>query len=276
MKQAPKRQARVRIGSVWLMVACVAGATLAGCKGENQVASDQEMAKAKRLIADGNFNEAFLQLNKVLSEAPKDPQVHLNLGWLYLYTDDPTNAERELRMVENLAPELADTYKLRGDLYSYKGEHDKTADETEHDQTAAIKNYEEALQRDPRNYQTYFDMATSLSALNRYDDALAKLDTGFDYIPKRDLETQVNFQIASCSAEAKLKLYDEAIADCQQAYEFTNSPTSKERIEEMIENMRLMNPNGIPALNNKEAPPEGSPEAKEAEEKAVMNEAASD
>ena len=269
---------KVPVNAKWtcLFSILLIGLLLGGCKNDHSASTEQELARAKKLIADGNFNEAFLQLNKALADAPKDPQVHLNLGWLYLYTDDPTNAEKELSAVNSLAPELADTYKLRADLFSYKGEHEKNPAEAQRNQLAAVDNYQKALQRNPKNYETYFDMANSLAALNRYADALSKLDDGFDYIPKQDLETQVNFQIASCSAEAKLKLYDEAIADCQQAYEFTNNPTSKDRIESMIQNMRLMNPNGIPTLSPKEAPPEGSPEAKEAEERAIINEAASD
>jgi tetratricopeptide (TPR) repeat protein len=257
-----------------VFLAAMAG--LSGCKSNHSADAEQELARAKKLIAAGNFNEAFLQLNKALADAPRDPQVHLNLGWLYLYTDDPANAERELQMVENLAPDLADTYKLRGDFYSYKAQHDKTSEQAEQDQTTAVRNYEQALQRNPKSSQTYFDMANSLAALSRYEDALEALDKGFDYIPKQDLETQVNFQIASCSAEMKLKLYDEAIADCQQAYEFTNSPASKDRIESMIQNMKLMNPKGVPSLNSQQAPPEGSKEAREAEDQAIVNESAAD
>ena len=249
---------------------------LSACKNEHSDSADAELAKAKKLIADGNFNEAFLQLNRALADAPRDPQVHLNLGWLYLYTDDPVNAERELGTAANLAPDLADTYKLRGDLFSYKGQHEHNLVEAQHQQLAAVDSFQQALQRDPKNYQTYFDMAGSLAAMNRFEDAIAQLDQGFDYIPKQDLETQVNFQIATCSAEAKLKRYDEAIADCKQAYEFTNSPVSKERIEGMIENMKLLNTNGVPSLSSQEAPPEGSPEAKKAEEQAIINETAAD
>lgn len=262
---------------VLVMAACWSLLCLSGCQSNHSTNADEELARAKKLIADGNFNEAFLQLNRALAEAPRDPQVHLNLGWLYLYTDDPANAERELGAAANLAPDLADTYKLRGDLLSYKGLHEKNADLSKREQTEAVDNFQKAIQRDAKNYQTYFDMANSLAAMNRYGDAIARLDQGFDFIPKRDLETQVNFQIATCSAEAKLKLYDEAIADCQQAYEFTNSPASRERIEGMIENMKLLNPKGVTTtLSPQEAPPEGSAAAKEAEEHAIINEAASD
>jgi tetratricopeptide (TPR) repeat protein len=265
-----------RVAWAPMLAVCCLMLTMSSCKSNHSASADEELVRAKKLIADGNFNEAFLQLNRALADAPRDPQVHLNLGWLYLYTDDPVNAERELGSAANLAPDLADTYKLRGDLMSYKGQHNKTPAEAQREQLAAIDNFKQALQRDAKNYQTYFDMAGSLAAMNRYEDAMDKLDQGFEFIPKRDLETQVNFQIATCSAEAKLKRYEEAIADCQQAYEFTNSPVSRERIEAMIENMKLLNPNGVPSFTPQESPPQGSSAAKEAEEHALINEAASD
>lgn len=256
-----------------VLVAVTLGLT--GCSRSNNASTEQELARAKKLIAQGNYAEAFMQLNQALSEAPRDPNVHLNLGWLYLYTGDEAHAEQELQTAKGLAPELAETYHLQGSLYSYKAQQQKDPQAARRDQEAAVENFNMALQRDDKNYQTYFDLATSLAALDRSEDVLVALDKGFEYIPKQDLETQVNFQIASCAAHAKLQLFEEAIADCEQAQRFTSNPASRERIEEMVQNMKLMNP-GLRTLTPEEAPPEGSKEAKEAEEQAVINESATD
>src|SRR5262249_26059715 len=131
------------------------------------------------------------------------------------------------------------------------------------------------LAKDNRNYQTYFDLAGSLAALDRNGEVLEMLDKGFEYIPSKDLETQVNFEIASCAANAKLQQFEDAIADCQQAQRFTTNPASRERIEEMIENMKLMNPS-LRTLTPEEAPPADSKAAKNAEEQALINESSSD
>lgn len=241
--------------------------TLTGCGANLQTGQDNpQLQHAKKLIEQGNFAAAFIELNKALQEAPKDPYVHLNLGWLYLYTDDLPNATSELAKAESLGPDLAEGYHLRGSLLSYEAQQ---ASEKHHQQSlqqAAIENFRKAIERDANNQQTYFDLASSLSTLNRDEEALEVLDRGFSHIPDKDLETQVNFQIATCAAHSKLQLYEEAIKDCQQALEFTHSPASRERIESMIENMKLMNPELADKLEAQ----------KQAEESAILHEANSD
>lgn len=236
----------------------LAGCGLAGSR--NAGPADSHLEKAKRLIEQGNYEEAFLQLNQALAATPQDPNIHLNLGWLYLYTDNPSQAGHELAKLERLAPDLAETFHLRGALYQYQAK-------SRQDHEAAVRNFTEALQRNAKDHDTYFDLANSQIALGQYDSALDSLNTGFDYIPDKDLETQVNFQIASCTAYAKMQMFDEAVAECQQALKFTQSPASRQRIEEMIENMKLMNPN---------ARGDNRADAISAEEAAIIDEAVAD
>lgn len=246
--------------------------TAPGCKQTSDKAT-AELERAKKLIAQGNYTEAFMQLNQALAEAPRDPNVHLNLGWLYLYTEDPTHAEAEWKKAQELAPDMAEVFHLKGSLLAYQGQQlqEKEPEEARKLYKESLKSLKESLQRDDKNYQTYFDTAATFTALNRNEQALETLDKGFEYIPKKDLETQVNFQIASCSANAQLQRYDEAIADCRQAEEFTTSPASKQRIEDMIENMKLLNP------SLKTMPPDATniPE-QNTEEQAIINESATD
>jgi tetratricopeptide (TPR) repeat protein len=267
----PKLSARMikhfnpqKIAITGLAVLFLAGFTLFGCKNSRASEASDELSRAKKLIAQGNYTEAFMQLNQALAEAPRDPNVHLNLGWLYLYTGDIANAQKELAAAEMLGPDLAETFHLKGALSAQNAQQAKTPEEARERQEVAVESYNKALERDSANHQTYFDLASSLSALGRYEETLSTLDKGFEHIPEKDLETQVNFQIASCSAEAKLQMFEEAIADCNQALEFTTSPASKERIEEMIENMKLMNPGLVDKAT------------KEAEENAVLHEATAD
>lgn len=250
---------------------------LPGCNKQNNAEGSLELIKAKKLIAEGNYTEAFMQLNQALAEAPRDPQVHLNLGWLYLYSGDNRHAAQELRKLEELGPDLAETDHLRGAFFSVQAQQRKNPEEASHDQEKAVSSFRQSLQKDAKNNQTYFDLASSLVALDRQEEALDVLDKGFDYIPAHELETQVNFEIASCAAHAKLQLFEEAIADCEQAYKFTENPASRERIEEMIQNMKLMNPavekiltpDGIPKPTNHHA-------LNKVEENAMVDDSASD
>jgi tetratricopeptide (TPR) repeat protein len=230
--------------SPWLLLAVfLAFFVISGC-GRTEPASRPNLEKARRLIARGDYTAAFMQLNQALAEAPKDPDVHLNLGWLYLYTDDFPHAREEWLKARALDPDRAEGYHLRGAMLSDQARKLENVDlsQSRQYQEEAVLNFREALRRDAKNDQTYFDLASSLLALNRNREAIDTLDQGFEYIPHQDLETQVDFQLASCSAHARLGMYDEAIADCRQAREFALSPAQKQQVDDMIENMRLMNP----------------------------------
>lgn len=241
--------------------------TLTGCNFAQHAGEDNpQLSHAKKLIEQGNFEAAFVELNKALQDAPKDPNVHLNLGWLYLYTDDTANATSELAKAEILGPDLAETYHLKGSLFSYQAQRQADKQKQESLQLAAIDNFRKAIERNNKNDQTYFDLATSLSAINRHAEALDVLNKGFEYIPDKDLEMQVNYQIATCAAYSRLQMYEEAVKDCQQALEFTHNPASRERIENMIESMKLMNPELVEKMQAQ----------KQAEENAILHEAASD
>jgi tetratricopeptide (TPR) repeat protein len=247
---------------------CLCLFLLSGCQSTQTNEESPQLQKAKQLIEQGDFEAAFVQLNQALNDAPRDPKLHLNLGWLYLYTGDPENAARELSKAESLAPDMAETYHLRGYLFSYRAQKSESGQQAERLQNEAITNFNQSLERDPKNSQTYFDLASSLSALNQDEEAVTVLDKGFQYIPDDDLKTQVNFQIATCAARSRLQLYEEAIEDCNQALLFTTNPASKERITEMIENMKLMNP----ALKV----PGGEEAIQGKEEQAVLDESSSD
>ncbi len=245
--------------------------SLTGCQNNASNGESAQLRKAKQLIEQGNFEEAFVELNQALDEAPKDPNLHINMGWLYLYTNDLENASKELTLAETLGPDLSETYHLRGALLNYQAQHSKDKEQARLLQEEAVQNFQQALKRDEKNNQTYLDLANSLSALNRQEDALTMLDKGFQYIPDKDLETQVNFQIATCAAEAQLQRYDEAIEDCNQALEFTTNPASRERITDMIENMKLMNPGLSQKIEAQQAEKD-----RQAEENAIIDTAASD
>jgi tetratricopeptide (TPR) repeat protein len=243
-----------------------------GCQNSRSSASRPELEKARHFIAQGNYAAAFIQLNQALAEAPRDPDVHLNLGWLYLYTDDVSHAEQEWVKAHDLAPNRAEGYHLKGALLTEKARplENKNQKAYQQRQEEAILNFREALRRDNKNSQTYFDLATSLLSLNRNQEALDALDQGFDHIPEKELDTQVDFQIASCSAHARLGMYEEAIADCRQAREFTSNPAQKQRVDDMVESMKLLNPSAAAQATSL------SPSDADAVDNAAANDAASD
>jgi tetratricopeptide (TPR) repeat protein len=240
-----------------------------GANGGNS--ANAQLERAKKLIENGNYEQAFMELNQALATAPLDPNVHLNLGWLYLYTDEPEHADQELKKAEELSPDMAEAYHLRGSLLSYHAQKEPDPAKSRQFQEDAMQNYRKSLERNDKSYQAYFDLATSQAAIGKYEEALETLDKGFEHIPANDLETQVNFQMSSCADNAALGLYEEAVADCKQALEFTNNPASRDRISEMIENMRLMNPAAVSRNEVNRVTPQGAIHS--AEEDAIIDDA---
>ena len=220
---------------------------LAGCAafsggGGGNASSEQHLQKAQQAIDRGDFQTAYEQLNQALTINPKDPEIHRNLGWLYIYSGKPDEAKRQLDALHEIAPEAPGTYHLRGGLLSHLNQ-----------QQDAVENFEKALDATeeggqlPEESETqealksrlYFDMATSLSALQEHDDALKTLKEGFRYVSKEDRADQTNFQMAICSEHYSLKEFDNAYEACEKAMVLTEDEEEKERINDFIQNMKL-------------------------------------
>lgn len=188
-----------------------------------------ELEKARHLIGRGDYQAALLHLQAALALSPRDPDIHRNLAWLYLYTNEPDKARQELERLEELQPGAAGTLHLKGALLAMLDQHEE-----------AVPLLEQALAKDKRNERLYFDLATSLAALNRNRIALQYLDEGFHHIPDEDLQTHLNYLSASCTIQARLRQFDRAIEDCTQAAELTPSAQEKQRLTEIIHNLKLI------------------------------------
>jgi len=218
---------------------------LFACNGSNKHNSEVNLEEARQLIKQGSYAAAFLRLNHALEQAPADPDVHLNLGWLYLYTNDDVRAEAEWKKADVLAPKRSEVAHLRGSILAdlaQRAQQKGKEDESKRLYEQSIDYLNLAVKEGGSEHQAYFDLANAYIAAGYSEKALDVLDTGFDHIPKEDLETQVEFEVASCTAHAKLGLYSEAIEDCKQAQEFTATEENKQRIQDLIENMHLLNP----------------------------------
>lgn len=212
---------------------------------EPESMSQEQLVTIKKLINDGDFSEAFLQLNHALNLKPNNPAVHINLAWLYLYTENLERAQKEIEFIKKLLPTAVELPHLEGVFNQHKAQNlsqKSNPEQSQQHHRAAILKLRNALTQDPHNHQIHFDLATSLSATGKNEEAVSILDSGFDYIPNEDLETQVNFQIAICSLHAKMELFHDAILDCEQAAAFATTADAKNRINTLVESMKLLNP----------------------------------
>lgn len=256
---------------------------LPSCKGGSSADSD----KARQLIEQGDYDKAYGILNSALADAPKDPNLHLNLGFWYLYTNNIEKARKELTKAEELGPDLAETWHLRGALSAWQAENSHDDNASYQALENSVEQYQQALAKDGGNYQTYFDLADSLLNLGRPEEAVQILDKGYAHIPhpgddegadakENARQTRFNFKSALCTAQASLENYQQAVEACKQAREFAASKEDREHIDEITENMRLMSPSKAPGNANASAPQPTPEEQKKAEQEAIENENASD
>jgi tetratricopeptide (TPR) repeat protein len=107
------------------------------------------IANASSLAKSGELEKAkqmFLEAEKL---APKLPQVHNNLGKVYLDLGQLAEAELQLKTAIRLAPFLPDAYVNLADLYSLRAEYD-----------SALAACKKAIRLDPRYAGAYSDAGT--------------------------------------------------------------------------------------------------------------------
>ncbi len=208
----------------------VAGFGACGKMAQTSTKSPEEHLQiAQRLIEKGNFEKALKHLNQALSLSPEDPDIHLNLGWLYLYTGKLEDAKSELEIVSRAKPDSAKTQYLKGAIYSHLDQ-----------QQDAVTYYLKALEQDTENTQLHFDTANSLVALNQYPEAIEHLKIGLDLTPQDNVGGRTNFLFALCSVHYKQKDFDQAYQYCEEAAEATPDPDEEDRIQDFIHQLKLV------------------------------------
>jgi Flp pilus assembly protein TadD len=183
--------------------------------------------RAERLIQLGDYQGAFLHLNQALSTKPDDPGIHVNLGWVYLYTDEPDKATEELTKAFALQPKSPKALHLKGAILSYL---DQDED--------ARQNYQEALKADDQNPQLHFHLADSFNKLNQSKQALAEYEKALKLAPKG--ESPASYLFAICSTHYRLKDLTKAEGYCKQAASLATDPDEKQRITDFVENLKLL------------------------------------
>jgi tetratricopeptide (TPR) repeat protein len=234
----------ILIGSLACLFLIFNTLLLSGCQATNSPlkstlqstarSSDDFLKLAKEAAEKGDYQAAFLNMTQALKMNPKDPDLYLNLGWLYLYTDEPDKAAESLEKLAEMSPNSKESHHLAGAIYQY----------LEQDQDA-VTEFEEALtiqtkQKETADSKLYFDLATSQHRLHQEKVAIETLNKGLALVSDSDINTRTNFLFSICSAEYALKAFSKALISCQKAMATTDDPEEKERITDFMENMKLL------------------------------------
>lgn len=133
------------------------------------LADKGQWEQGKKYLAEGKVPEAKEFFEKLLSQYPKDPDLHLFLGIISLRLRDPQTAETYLRKALVIAPDHVEARTLLGwiDL------------EIKRDYASAIEEYSRVVQLRPKLPEAYNNLGVafkkkgdSAKALENFDRAL--------------------------------------------------------------------------------------------------------
>lgn len=156
-----------------------------------------------RLIADrGQPNEALGLLTRARAEAPKDADVHYNLGVLYVRLAEHEAAVTSFKEAVRLKPDLAKAHNNMGVAFDKAGKHDE-----------ALASFQKATAVDPRFADALYNVGLVSFKMRKFKEARAAFEKALQVAPEmadaKFYLGEVYYQLGD-SAKA-LRVYKEAL-----------------------------------------------------------------
>lgn len=199
---------------------------LMGCMPAPKPDKQQLLKQAELHLQQGNFHQALLELNQVLKEDPNNIKVHIDLAWIYLYTDQLDKAVGEMHQINALAQDqqTSEIFALKGAIYQ-KAEQ----------WVDALEAYNEALKTDVNNPKLHEEVASVFLELNEPESALREYIVALKLDPDNS-----SYEFGRCMAYRQLKNYASAIGACESAIALSDSEQEKDQIQSVIETTKLL------------------------------------
>ncbi len=214
----------VLITSLMLFLATAAGLGWGGCQAQREPSRKEMLMQAEKDLQRGNYHRALTTLSRLMKDDPHNAQLHLDMAWVYLYTNQTEKAIQEVQRVQEQEPQNKGIYHIRGAIYQALGEH-----------VDALDDYNTALKYDINNPDLHGRVAEVFMALNEPEAALREYDVALRLQPEAG-----KYEFGRCMAYRRLQQNDKAIAACENALQLTPAEAEKAQIQEVIENMKLL------------------------------------
>ena len=156
-----------------------------------------------RLVADrGNPHEALGLLTRARAEAPKDADVHYNLGVLYVRLAEYEAAVASFKEAVRLRPDLAKGHNNMGVAFDKAGKHEE-----------ALAAFQKATSVDPRFADALYNLGLVSFKMRKFKEARAAFEKALQVAPEmadaKFYLGEVYYQLGD-SAKA-LRVYKEAL-----------------------------------------------------------------
>lgn len=206
-----------------LMVAMVLGA---GCRSAEAptYTRAQLIQLAEADLKAGRFHKALSELNLALKQDPHNVQVLLDMGWVFVYTDQLPAASDQLQTVIDQDPDNPGIPYLKATILAKMGQY-----------VDALEAYNKALLYDVNNPQLHGDIAHTFLALNEPQAALREYTIAHKLDPSNN-----DYGFGACVVLRQLKQYKQAMVQCQQALDNADTDQEADRIQTVIQSVRLV------------------------------------
>ncbi|GLI53398.1 tetratricopeptide repeat protein [Thermodesulfovibrio yellowstonii] len=162
---------------------------------ENKINFEEKLEEANLLLRYREFGEACKIYDELLNENYQSPELYNNYGLALFYLDKFDEALEKFQKAIEVDTAFALAYANTGLVYLNKGEYEK-----------AEQFFLQALERDPENPETHYNIAVTYYRLNKKNDALKHYEafidfSGDDYGKLKESVQKIIAQIKSIQKE---------------------------------------------------------------------------
>ena len=176
--------------------------------GVQGVAGEAELARGIELQEDGHIEQAFQAYSSAIESGPSNAEAYARRAFIYIVIDDLTSAAADLRIAEELDPDLPLTSLHRGMIYDEIDNHDE-----------AILEYTRAIGLEPGMSDAHIRRASVYLEIGDADSALDDLTAASRLEPENAELLLVRGQVYLMTGEL-----GRAEADLLQVLELTDEP----------------------------------------------------
>ena len=172
--------------------------------------SNQPQKQTLTLIQKQELKATETKIKSLLSQNPRVPELHLNLGNNYWQQGRDGKPIRHYLAAIKLNPNYAEAYYNLANIYFEQGEHE-----------LAVENYEKAIELKPNLLQAWNGLANALIDEKKYSEAIEKYQKVIS-LDSKNKDAVYNL----CSVYIYSALYNKAISACKSATELVGDARS--------------------------------------------------
>ncbi len=185
--------------------------------------AEEYLEAAAAYYADGEYDKAIIDLEKVIELEPDNADAYTNLALSYSKNGDYENSVAAWTEVIKFNPDEAGPYYERGTSYFNLGKYGQ-----------AVDDLTQAIDLDPTNGDVYRVRGTSHAFMENYEQAIADFSQTIELDPASD-EAYFNRAVSTTKIGKSKNDLANVIADYGMVLQISDNPDLREQAQESLE-----------------------------------------